>query len=285
MKITVYNKTLRFVKMHGIGNDFMIIDARDNRPRLSNDLIKMLSNRNLGVGFDQLAVIYKTDSVDTEGHLKFWNSDGSVSAACGNATRCIAQMVMKEKGVSELNLETDTGILACKRNEEGKISVNMGVPKILWSEIPLAVECETLHLPLEGDPVATNIGNPHCTFFVDDLAKFDITHVGKAHETHLLFPNRTNVQLAQLIEPDTLKVKVWERGAGRTLASGSSSCAVAVAANRRGLVEKKVRIILDGGELEIFYSDEGVWMTGETSTVFEGTISKDFLSNVENLLK
>lgn len=282
LKIEPYSKTLRFVKMHGIGNDFMIIDARESRPRLNATLIKMLSNRNLGVGFDQMAVIYKTDSTYTEAHLKFWNSDGSVSTTCGNATRCIAQMMMKEKNVAELNLKTDSGTLTCKRNDEGIVSINMGLPKLLWSEIPLAVKCETLHLPLEGDPIATNIGNPHCTFFVDDLDKFDIDHFGKNYENHLLFPNRTNVQLAQLIDQNTLKVKVWERGAGRTLASGSSSCAVAVAANRRGLVGKKVRVILDGGELDIFYSDAGVWMSGETSSVFSGTISADFLLKAEN---
>ena len=271
--------------MHGIGNDFMIIDARESYPRLSADLIKMLSNRNLGVGFDQLAVIYKTDSPDTEGHLKFWNSDGTVTATCGNASRCIAKMVMEEKNMSELNLKTDSGILECKRNEGGLVSVNMGLPKFLWSEIPLAVECETLNLPLEGDPVATNVGNPHCTFFVDDIEKFDIDYFGKTYETHLLFPNRTNVQLAQLVDHNTIRVKVWERGAGRKLASGSSSCAVAVAANRRGLVGKRVHIILDGGELEIFYSSNGVWMSGETSNVFSGTISEDFLSKVGKLLK
>ena len=285
MKITSNNKTLRFVKMHGIGNDFMIIDARESCPILSTDLITMLSNRNLGVGFDQLAIIYRSDSAETDGHLKFWNSDGSVSGTCGNASRCIAEMLMKEKDVSELILKTDSGILACKRGSGGVVSVNMGLPKVLWSEIPLAVECETLHLPIEGDPVATNVGNPHCTFFVADLEKFDINQFGNAYENHLLFPNRTNVQLAQLVEKNTLKVKVWERGAGRTLASGSSSCAVAVAANRRGLVEKKVRIILEGGELEIFYSDDGVWMSGETSSVFSGTISEEFLSKAERFLK
>ena len=271
--------------MHGIGNDFMIIDARESLPRLSADLIKLLSNRHLGVGFDQLAVIYSSDSSDAGAHLKFWNSDGSTSPTCGNASRCIAQMLMNEKNVSKLNLKTDSGILTCERNEEGIVSINMGLPKFLWSEIPLAVECETLHLPLEGDPVATNVGNPHCTFFVDDIEKFDIEYFGKTYETHLLFPNRTNVQLAQLVEQNTLRVKVWERGAGKTLASGSSSCAVAVAANRRGLVEKKVRVLLDGGELEIFYSDKGVWMSGETSEIYSGIISEDFLSKAETLLK
>ena len=271
--------------MHGLGNDFMIIDARESIPRLNKDLIRALSNRNLGVGFDQLAIIYKTNSSNSEGYLKFWNSDGSVSATCGNASRCIAQMMMNKKNVSELNLKTDAGILKCARNKKGLVSVNMGIPKFLWSQIPLAVECETLHLPIQGDPVATNVGNPHCTFFVDDINRFDIDHFGKTYETHLMFPDQTNVQLAQLVGQNTLKVKVWERGAGRTLASGSSSCAVAVAANRRGLVDKKVRIIMDGGELEVFYSDNGVWMSGETSNVFEGTISKEFLLKSETLLK
>jgi diaminopimelate epimerase len=271
--------------MHGIGNDFMIIDGRESLPKLSTGLIKMLANRNLGVGFDQLAVIYKAETPNTAGHLKFWNSDGSVSATCGNASRCIAKMLIEEKNVTELNLETDSEILKCEINEAGVISINMGIPKFLWSEIPLAIECETLHLPLEGDPVATSVGNPHCTFFVEDIETYNIEIFGKAYENHLLFPNRTNVQLAQLVENNVIRVKVWERGVGATLASGSSSCAVAVAANRRGLVGKKVRVILDGGELEIFYSDNGVWMTGETSDVFEGTISEDFLLKTETSLK
>ena len=270
--------------MHGLGNDFMIIDARKIEPRIDRYLVKALSNRNLGVGFDQLAVIYNPVSTLAACSLKFWNYDGSVSSTCGNASRCIADFILKEQKINSAILETDAGPLICK-NERGIISVNMGNPKLAWNEIPLAIECDTLHLPLEGDPVATSIGNPHCTFFVEDIDSFDITVFGKNYENHQLFPNRTNVQIAQIMKNNTIRVKVWERGTGETLASGSSSCAVAVAAYRRGLIEENSKIILDGGEIKIFWSKDGVWQSGKTEKVFEGTISDDFLLQVERPLK
>ena len=266
--------------MHGIGNDFMIIDARESLPRLSADLIKLLSNRHLGVGFDQLAVIYRADSTDTAAYLKFWNSDGSVSTTCGNASRCIAEMLMNEKNVSKLNLKTDSGILTCERNEEGIVSINMGLPKFLWSEIPLAVECETLHLPLEGDPVATNVGNPHCTFFVDNAEKYDLNDYGKRFEKHPLFPHGTNIQIVNVTDKNCLRMRVWERGVGHTLASGSSACASAVAATRLGLTESPVTVHLDGGQLEIDWQESGVWMTGESTHVFSGYLTDEFLLSI-----
>ena len=267
--------------MHGLGNDFMIIDARDDEVVIDQYFVKALSNRNLGVGFDQLAVIYEPTSSSADCLLKFWNYDGSVSSTCGNATRCIADIIMKEKNLSAVTVETEQNVLACVKTENNTIAVNMGEPKIKWNDIPLAVECDTLHLPLKGDPVATSMGNPHCTFFVDNIDTIDLDTFGRTFETHQLFPNRTNVQVAQILETDVIRVKVWERGAGKTLASGSSSCAVAVSAFRRGLTGKKTKIILDGGELQLFWSDKGVWMSGETKKVFEGHISEEFLSQIE----
>ena len=263
--------------MHGLGNDFMIIDAREIKPKLDQNVIKQLASRNLGVGFDQLVLIYEPRSSKADCFLKFWNCDGSISSTCGNASRCVADLIMNEKRLSSAILETDAGLLLCKKNKNDMISVNMGEPKLKWNDIPLAIECDTLHLPLEGDPVATNIGNPHCTFFVDDVHSIDLCNFGKIFENHQLFPNRTNVQIAQIMENNIIRVRVWERGVGETLASGSSSCAVAVAAFRRELTTKNTKIILDGGELFIDWSDEGIWMSGETKNVFEGTLSDDFL--------
>ena len=265
--------------MHGLGNDFMIIDARKTELQLDQNLIKTLSHRNLGIGFDQLAVIYKSSTAGCS--LKFWNYDGSVSKTCGNASRCIADLIMKENNSVNAILETEDGLLICNKNVDGKISVNMGTPKLEWNEIPLAIECDTLHLPLEGDPVATSMGNPHCTFFIDDINSVNLVNLGKSFETHHLFPLNTNVQIAQILNDNTIRVKVWERGVGQTLASGSSSCAVAVSAFRKGLTGKKTRIILDGGQLEIFWSEDGVWMSGETQKVFEGRLSEEFLLQIE----
>lgn len=269
--------------MHGLGNDFMIIDARNFEPKLNYKLIKALSNRNFGVGFDQLVLIYEPTQPNTDCFLKFWNSDGSKASTCGNATRCVAALILHEKRTTTAVIQTEVNLLTCKRNKQGVISVNMGTPKLLWNDIPLAIECDTLNLPLDRNPVATSMGNPHCTFFVENLESEDLDYFGNSFENHQLFTNKTNVQLAQILSVDKIKVKVWERGVGKTLASGSSACAVAVAAFRRGLTGKKTQIIMDGGQLEIFWSCNGVWMAGETRQVFEGTVSNDFLWHIERV--
>lgn len=262
---------LPFMKMHGLGNDFVVVDARAQVIPLSDVLIQRIADRHFGVGFDQLAVISGT------AHLTFYNADGSRSAACGNATRCIARYLMDETNLSEIELTTDRGMLTARRANDDLVSVNMGPPQLCWDEIPLARDIDTLSLPIEGDPTATGMGNPHCTFFVDDVSAIDLAQFGPAHETHPLFPERTNVQVAQLIGPDHIRMRVWERGVGVTLASGSSSCATAVAAARRGLTGKAVRIDLDGGTLNIDWRDDGVWMTGPTMHVFSGTLTREFL--------
>ncbi len=271
--------------MHGLGNDFAIIDARETVVELKSDFIRVLSNRNFGIGFDQLAVIYKTDNSSVAAHLKFWNSDGSPSATCGNATRCIARMLMEELKTDSINLSTDFTILESRRDNFGNIAVNMGIPLFGWSDIPLAYECDTSDLPIEGNPIATNIGNPHCTFLVENIDDYSISQFGQKYENHELFPERTNVQLAQILNNSEIRVKVWERGAGITMSSGSSSCAVTVAASRRGLIGKKSRIILDGGELEVVWGKDGVWMSGETAHVYDGTISNELFSNWKNYEK
>ncbi|MEX5727787.1 diaminopimelate epimerase [Rhodovulum iodosum] len=266
---------LAFMKMHGLGNDFVVIDRRGGGGPLAAGLVAAVADRHRGVGFDQLAVIEPAEGADAR--LTFYNADGSASAACGNATRCIARHLMDETGQVALTLVTERGTLRAEDAGGGLTSVNMGAPIVDWAGVPLAETVDTLHLPIEGDPVATGMGNPHCTFFVADAEAVDLGRFGPAHEHHALFPERTNVQVAHVIGPDRLRMRVWERGTGITLASGSSSCAVAVAAARRGLTGRRVRIVLDGGEIDIDWRGDGVWMTGPTAHVFDGVFTPAFL--------
>jgi len=269
--------SLPFMKMHGLGNDFVVVDARARAIDLPDTLIRALGDRHRGVGFDQLAVM---QSGPKDVHLTFYNTDGSTSAACGNATRCIAHHLMQEMGTRSLHLTTDRGDLFARDAGGGLTSVNMGQPQLGWGDIPLARDMDTLHLPIDGDPVATGMGNPHCTFFVPDVHAVDLAQFGALHETHPLFPQKTNVQVAQITGPDRIRMRVWERGVGITLASGSSSCATAVAAARRKLTARRVQIDLDGGTLMIHWAEDGVWMTGPTTHVFSGTLTPDYLQSI-----
>ncbi len=269
---------LPFMKMHGAGNDFVVIDRRAGGAPVTAALARAVGDRHRGIGFDQLAVI-ETDP-DVAAKLFFFNADGSEAAACGNATRCIARYLMNETGASSLTLRTERGLLAAEDTGDGRVRVNMGAPFLDWQDVPLAEAMDTLHLPIEGDPVATGMGNPHCTFFVEDADTIDLARRGAEIEHHPLYPERTNVQFAQLIGPDHLRMRVWERGVGITLASGSSSCAVAVAAHRRGLTGRRVTLDLDGGRIEIDWRDDGVWMTGPTAHVFDGVLTADWLAGV-----
>ena len=266
---------LPFMKMHGLGNDFVVVDSRGREAGVTAALARALADRNRGVGFDQLAEI--TDRGNADLHLTFWNADGSPSAACGNATRCIARWEMDRTGREALTITTDRGTLLARDAGGGLTSVNMGQPETDWDRIPLADPSDTLHLPIPGDPVATSMGNPHCTFFVPDVSAVDLATFGPAHEHHPLFPSRTNVQVVQVIGPDHLRMRVWERGTGITLASGSSSCAVTVAAARRGLTARRVRLDCDGGTLAVDWAEDGVWMTGPTAHVFDGVLTRAFL--------
>ena len=268
---------LPFMKMHGLGNDFVVVDARALDPCITPVLARAIADRHFGVGFDQLAVIRNGNA---DAHLTFFNADGSISAACGNATRCIARFLMDETGRRELRLTTDRGDLAARDAGHGLTSVNMGAPQLLWHEIPLAEEMDTLELPIEGGPTATGMGNPHCSFFVEDAERIPLAEFGPRYEHHPLYPQRTNVQVAQITGPDRIRMRVWERGTGITLASGSSSCAVAVAAARRGLTGRQVTIDLDGGTLQVDWRDDGVWMTGATAHVFTGNLTRAFLDAI-----
>ncbi|WP_406707253.1 diaminopimelate epimerase [Tritonibacter mobilis] len=272
---------LTFMKMHGLGNDFVVIDARTQDIQITPAMAKGIAHRQLGMGFDQLAVIFAAkEGASVDAHLVFYNADGSTSAACGNATRCIARYLMDRSGKDSLNLTTDRGELTAKDAGNGLTSVNMGAPQLLWDEIPLSEEMDTLELPIEGAPTATGMGNPHCTFFVEDAELIPLEEFGPRYELHPLYPERTNVQVAHVVGPDHLRMRVWERGVGVTLASGSSSCATAVAAARKGLTGRNVQIDLDGGTLWIDWREDGVWMTGPTMHVADGSFTRQFVESL-----
>ena len=268
---------LPFMKMHGLGNDFVVLDARAQPRPVTAQMAQAIGHRHFGVGFDQLVVLTQGDA---DGHMTFYNADGSTSGACGNATRCVARHLMQESGTSALTLTSDRGELPAKDAGDGLTSVNMGHPFLEWQDIPLAQEMDTLALPIDGAPTATGMGNPHCTFFVEDVDAVDLERFGPGIEHHPLYPERTNVQVAKIIGPDHIRMRVWERGVGITLASGSSSCATAVAAARRGLTGRSVRIDLDGGTLNVDWREDGVWMTGPSSHVFDGVFTPQFLQSL-----
>ena len=275
--MAIMKHQIPFMKMHGLGNDFVIVDSRISPIQISAQIAQGLGDRHRGVGFDQLAVI--NDSSDADVALSFYNSDGSTAAACGNATRCIAQYEMDRLQVDSLTMITERGLLAAQRYGD-MVSVNMGHPMLDWDKIPLARPLDTLRLPLDGAPTATGMGNPHCTFFVENAEAVDLAQLGPIFENDPLFPERTNVQFAHVVGKNLLRMRVWERGVGMTLASGSSSCATAVAAVRLGLTGRKVEIQLDGGMIYIDWRDDGVWMTGATLHVFDGVLTTQFLESL-----
>jgi diaminopimelate epimerase len=275
--MNIAEKSLPFMKMHGLGNDFVVIDARAGGSVVTPALAIALADRHRGVGFDQLAVI---ENGASDAHLTFYNADGSTAGACGNATRCIARYLMDETGQTALSLSTERGVLFARDAGNGITSINMGHPQLEWQDIPLLEEMGTLELPIEGTPTATGMGNPHCTFFVEDAEAIPLEQFGPRYEHHPLYPERTNVQVAQIIGANHIRMRVWERGAGITLASGSSSCATTVAAARKGLTGRTVCIELDGGTLEIDWREDGVWMTGATMHTFSGVLTEQFLSSL-----
>ena len=267
---------LGFMKMHGAGNDFVVIDTRGRGAVATPALARALGDRNRGVGFDQLAEIRTSPTADFA--LDFWNNDGTLAEACGNATRCVCDVVMRETGRDEVTLTTARGTLGAVRRADGLVAVNMGPPHLRWDQVPLAAATDTLHLPLQGDPVAVGMGNPHCVFFVPDAEAVDLPALGPRFEHDPLYPRRTNVEFASLTAPDRLRLRVWERGAGITLACGSGACATAVAAHLRGLTGRQVRLDVDGGTLDIDWRDDGVWMAGPVAHVFDGWLSPTFLA-------
>ncbi len=265
------------MKWHGAGNDFVIIDSRGRGAVVTAALARGLGDRHRGVGFDQLAEIRSSDTADIA--LDFWNADGTRAEACGNATRCVARYMADQTGKDRLTIRTLRGTLEA-RLVDGAVSVNMGPPQLAGAELGLADGIDPAHLPLEGDPMAVGMGNPHAVYFVEDAEAVDVSGIGPKIETDPMFPNRTNVEFAQVRGPDEIRMRVWERGTGITLACGSGACATAVAAVERGLTGPHVRMEVDGGWLTLDVRPEGVWMTGPTAHVFDAVLTQDFLDSL-----
>tara|TARA_R110000787_G_scaffold285173_2_gene400164 strand:- start:126234 stop:127079 length:846 start_codon:yes stop_codon:yes gene_type:complete len=276
------NTGLPFKKMHGLGNDFVVIDARTRAVSFDDAQAKRIADRHIGVGCDQFIVLETPQSSAADVFMRIRNHDGGEVGACGNATRCIADQLMVERGTDKAVIETLAGNLHAWRAADGNVTVDMGPVQTDWQAIPLAREMDTLHLDFSmnelSDPASVNVGNPHVSFFVDDVDAIALETVGPKIETDPLFPERINVQVVQLIGPDKIRVRVWERGAGITQASGSSACATAVNAHRRGLTGPKVAVVLDGGTITVEHtSDNRVTQTGAFATSFEGVISESLL--------
>jgi diaminopimelate epimerase len=262
---------LSFHKMHANGDDFVIVDLRNAPNPITRDMARRMGDRNRGVGFNQLAVVLDCD--DADARLMFWNADGSTLDACGSATRGAADRLMRESNTTSITLRTNRGLLTCERTSSGAISVNMGKPLFGWSDIPLAQEMETAELPLIGSPTACSMGNPHCTYFVDDLSAIDIESIGPTIETNPLFPCKTNVHFVQIIDRKHIRLRIWERGGGIPLGSGSCSCGAAVNGIRRGLLDHSVEVECDGGSVTVQWDGAGpVFLTGPVETTFSGTV-------------
>jgi len=275
--------TLPFIKMHGLGNDFVVLDARQSPLSLNRESAARIANRRLGVGCDQLVVIEKASDPAATVFMRIFNADGSESGACGNATRCVAQLVMEETGADHATIETVAGLLSSRRGARGTITVDMGPPRFGWQEIPLANAVkDTHHLPVAlddlADPVGVSMGNPHCVFFVPNAEAVAIERLGPLVEHHRLFPERTNVEVVSVEAPDRMRMRVWERGVGLTLACGSGACAVMAAAHARGLVGARATVVADGGSLDMEITAEGhVLMTGPAALSFRGELFEDTL--------
>ncbi|TWB45394.1 diaminopimelate epimerase [Nitrospirillum pindoramense] len=274
----------RFLKMHGLGNDFVVLDARTTPLSLTGAQARVLADRRFGVGCDQIIILEPPQSAGADVFMRILNPDGSESGACGNATRCVASLIAAEgAGRDRLTVETISGLLPAVRHADGLVTVDMGPARLDWRQIPLAEPADTLSLdvaagPLSG-PCTVNMGNPHAVFFVDDAEAVDLPQWGPQLEHHTAFPERANIEVATVVAPGRVRMRVWERGAGITLACGSGACATLVAAARRGLTDRKADIVMDGGTLTIEWREDGhVLMTGPVATAFSGELDDALLA-------
>jgi len=269
-----------FLKMNGLGNDFVVVETRSAPFAPTAEQVRAIADRRTGVGCDQLIVLETAQ--DADARVRFWNADGEEVGACGNGTRCVGWLLMQASGKDEAVIETRAGRLTATRAGERLVTVDMGQPGLDWREIPLAAEHDTVALPLAlydhadlmAPPGCVSMGNPHVVFFVPDAEAAPVAEAGPAVERHPLFPEHVNVGFAQIKAPDRIRLRVWERGAGLTKACGTGACAALVAASRRGLVDRRAILELDGGELTIEWrpEDDQVIMTGPAQLDFAGTL-------------
>ena len=265
-----------FIKMHGLGNDFVVIDSTKNQYTLNKSSIQLISDRRFGVGCDQ--VIEMKPSAKEDIYMKIYNSDGTEAEACGNAARCVAGLLFASNQKKEVSIETVAGVLKAESEEDGLIKVDMGKPSFFWKDIPLSSDIS--HISFEElsliNGLAVNMGNPHIVFFVKDINEVDINKVGPLVENSPYFPEKVNVEVCQIINKSKVKVTVWERGAGKTLACGTGACAALVAAYKNNLTNPTAEIVLNGGSLNITWnvnSDEHVIMSGPIAVSFLGDFS------------
>lgn len=267
-----------FIKMHGLGNDFVIIDGRGDGFLPDSAFCLHVADRHRGVGYDQLIVLAPPQDPAADLYMHMYNADGSIAGACGNATRCVARLLFKETGRASGVIQTLAGLLTVWQENDEMIAVDFGPPRLLPRDIPLAEAIDTLNIPLAGQPVppacCVSMGNPHAVFFVPDVLAIPLALLGPKLEHHPLFPERCNIEFVQVLGPQTLRMRVWERGTGITEACGSGACAALVAAVRRGLSERKAEILLDGGSLTIEWreTDGHVILIGPTALSFHGTL-------------
>jgi diaminopimelate epimerase len=274
--------TIAFRKMNGLGNDFVVLDARAASLPLGPAEASAIADRAKGVGCDQVIVLEPSRRADV--FMRIWNADGGEVGACGNAARCVAALIAAELARFDVTIETASSTLSALVNGDGSVTIDMGTPRFNWQEIPLAepfhdtrrieLQVGPIDAPLLHTPSVVNVGNPHCIFFVEDADAHDLARFGPMLEHHPLFPERANISLAEVTAPDALKLRTWERGAGLTRACGTAACAAAVAAARRGLTGRKVRVSLPGGDLLIEWrqDDDHILMTGPFAHDYEGTL-------------
>jgi diaminopimelate epimerase len=280
--------SIAFAKMHGIGNDFVVLDLRRDGIAIDAAAARALADRHTGIGCDQLIVIEPPSDPSACAFMRILNADGSPAEACGNASRCIAALVARESGASRVRLETVSGVLDAELLADGRVAVDMGPPRTDWRDIPLARETGTLAVDLAvgplSRPVCTSMGNPHATFFVADAEAIDLAALGPRLEHDAMFPSRANIGVATVRGPERIRLRVWERGAGITRACGTGACAALVAAHRRGLTGRQATVRLDGGELEILWRPDGaagpghVVMTGPATLAFTGSFDAALLA-------
>ena len=270
---------LQFIKMHGLGNDFVVLDGRQEPINLATEDVRAIADRRTGIGCDQLITLKNSGKADV--FMAIQNADGSTAEACGNATRCIGALIMAETQGKTASIETDVDLLHCQSENDG-VRANMGKPRFNWADIPLAEERDTLHVELNvgalKDPVAVNVGNPHVVYFVPEVDKVDLASLGPMVETYPLFPERVNVNVVEIISPNEIKLRVWERGAGITRACGTGAAASVVAGVRRGLLERKTKVQLLGGTLDVHWDeDDNVYISGAAEISYHGELNMDEL--------
>ena len=279
--------SIPFRKMNGLGNDFVILDARNTALPVDDESARAIADRNSGIGCDQLIVLEKSPVAEVR--MRIWNNSGDEVESCGNASRCVADLIFRETGRDEVTIDTEGGLLRCARADQGQVTVDMGIPRFGWRDIPLAEEFrDTRHIELQVGPIdapilhspsVVNVGNPHCIFWVKDVDAFDLSRLGPMLENHPMFPERANISLAQVESRDHILLRVWERGAGLTRACGTAACAAAVAGHRLRLLDRRVKVTLPGGDLLIEWreNDSHILMTGPFAYEFEGMLPEALL--------